>query len=153
MIQTVYRITKKRYPCFDGTGAEITGGRWNSPGRPVVYCAESMAGSLLEILVHASSPLVPPGEHHCGRAHLSDGIKVEAVGPEDLSEWDAPDEKRSRAFGDRWLDEHRSAVLVVPAATARPYGRNVLLNPAHPDYARILIDQPVPVEWDPRLFR
>lgn len=153
MIQTVYRITKTRYPCFDGTGARITGGRWNSPGRQLVYCADSMAGSLLEILVHANTPMIPPGQHHCGRAHLNGGIAVEALEPGDLHGWDSADERRSRAFGDRWLDESRTAVLVVPAATARPYGRNVLLNPAHPDFAHIHIDDPVPVEWDPRLFR
>ena len=57
MIETAYRVTKARYPVFDGTGAERMGGRWNSRGRPVVYCADSMAGSLVEILVHANAPL------------------------------------------------------------------------------------------------
>jgi len=112
-----------------------------------------MAGSLLELLVHANTPLKPPGAHHRGRAHLDDRVAVEVIEPGDLDGWDSPDEKPSRAFGDRWLDEGRTAVLMVPAATARPYGRNILLNPAHPDYNRIRVDPPVPVEWDPRLFR
>ena len=153
MIDTIYRIVKSRYPVFDGTGAEKMGGRWNSPGRPVVYCADSMAGSLIEILVHANAPVKPPGPHHCGRAHLPGEVDVEVVEPEDLPGWDAADEEVPRAFGDSWLEEERSAVLVVPAATVRPYGRNVLLNPTHKDYPRIRREAAVAVRWDPRLFR
>jgi RES domain-containing protein len=153
VIRTVYRVSKARYPVFDGFGAQRMGGRWNSPGHPVVYCSESMAGSLLELLVHANTPLKPPGVHHCGRAHLDPRVSVEVIEPDDLDGWDAPDEQPSRDFGDRWLAEGRTAVLVVPAATARPYGRNILLNPAHPEYPQIRIDPPVPVQWDPRLFR
>lgn len=153
MSLTCYRTCKTRYPVFDGTGARNAGGRWNSPGHPVVYCSDSMAGSLLEILVHAHSPLKPPGPHHCGRARLADDVSVEFLEPEALPRWDAADEGASRAFGDEWLEEGRTAVLVVPSAIARPYGRNVLLNPTHDDFHRIGRDAPVAVEWDLRLFR
>ena len=42
-----FRIADRRHPIFDGTGAKLTGGRWNSPGRPVIYAAETFAGALL----------------------------------------------------------------------------------------------------------
>jgi RES domain-containing protein len=29
---------------------------------------------------------------------------------------------------------------------------NVLINPAHPDFQQIVATDPVPVEWDRRLF-
>ena len=150
---TCYRVCKARYPVFDGRGASNAGGRWNSPGRPVVYCSDSMAGSLLEILVHAHAPLMPPGPHHCGRAHLADDVSVEFLEPAALPRWDAANEAVSRAFGDEWLAEGRTAALVVPSAIARPYGCNVLLNPEHHDFGRIGRDDPVAVEWDLRLFR
>ena len=35
----------------------LHGARWNSPGRRVIYAAETYAGALLEILVHASGCL------------------------------------------------------------------------------------------------
>jgi RES domain-containing protein len=54
-----YRIADERFPIFDGTGAKIAGARWNSPGRPVIYAAETFAGAMLEILVHAAIDRLP----------------------------------------------------------------------------------------------
>jgi RES domain-containing protein len=148
-----YRVCKVRYPVFDGTGAAIAGGRWNSRGRPLIYCADSFAGSLLEILVHANAPVALPGAHHCARAFIDDDISMEILEEADLPGWADEDQRASRTFGDRWLDEQRSCVLSVPAATARPYGRNLLLNPVHPDYGRMVREPEVAVHWDARLFR
>ena len=38
-----FRVCRARYARLDGTGAQLAGGRWNSPGRAVVYMAESIA--------------------------------------------------------------------------------------------------------------
>ncbi len=64
----VFRITKTRYPVFDGTGAYLAGGRWDSPGHSVIYSPTCLAGSLLEVLVHAGRRQQLPGPHHCARA-------------------------------------------------------------------------------------
>ena len=148
-----YRVCKTRYPVFDGTGAGLVGGRWNSRGHPLIYCADSFAGSLLEILVHANAPVALPGAHHCARALVAEDIPIEVLEEADLPGWADEDAVASRGFGDRWIEEQRTAILSVPAATARPYGRNLLLNPAHPDYGRIVLGPQVAVEWDARLFR
>jgi RES domain-containing protein len=37
---------------FDGEGARLEGGRWNSPGTPIVYTSDSAALAALEMLVH-----------------------------------------------------------------------------------------------------
>ena len=55
------------------------------------------------------------------------------------------------AFGDTWIREQRTAVLVVPAVVARREG-NVLINPGHPDFTHITASAPEAVVWDARLF-
>lgn len=149
----VYRITKAKHPVFDGTGAYLEGGRWNSPGRPVVYGSTCLAGSLLEALVHAGALRRLPGTHHCARAHVPEDLPIEVLDEARLPGWETEESAMARAYGDEWLLQGRSAVLSVPAAPARPYGRNLLLNPLHPDFARIRAEPPVPVAWDARLFR
>lgn len=77
--------------------------------------------------------------------------------PERLSIEHAPLEApmpltESRAFGDRWLAERRTVALTVPSVISR-YDRNVLINPAHPQFARIQASEPESVVWDVRLFR
>jgi len=147
-----YRLSKTRYPVFDGTGAALYGGRWNSPGRPVVYCADSFAGTILEILVHANRPLRLPGPYHAAQIEIPADDLVEFVDEAELPGWEDEEPVVSREYGDLWLAESRTAVLSVPAATARPFGRNFLINPAHPLASRIIVGPTVLVEWDARLF-
>jgi hypothetical protein len=56
-----------------------------------------------------------------------------------------------RAFGDRWLNEGRSALLEVPSVIV-PESHNVLINPLHPDAGTIGIITTRPWNFDPRLF-
>lgn len=145
-----WRACKVSYDPFDGSGAEQAGGRWNSPGRPVVYASDSYAGALLEILAHSTRPRTLPGPHHAIRIEIPDPL-VERLEPERLPGWDDVDVSESRSFGDAWLSEGRSAVLVVPSLPARPVGRVVLINPRHPDAGAVPRSPPFAVPWDERL--
>ncbi len=145
------RVGKARYAPFDGTGAALEGGRWNSPGAPVVYAALSYAGVLLEILVHAGTNDLP-GPHHGVTIDVPAGVAVERLRPESIPGWDAPDERASRAAGDRWRTTGRSAVLLVPSVVAAPHDWNAVVDPRHPDAARLVVSAPTPVVWGPRLF-
>jgi len=147
-----YRVFKAKHPPFDGAGAALIGGRWNTRGRPLIYCARSYAGALLEILVHAQLRRLP-GRHRCVVVEVPDDVSVETLDPANLPGWEAEDQRVSRAFGDRWLAEHRSAALLVPSLVARPFEQNVLINPAHRDSTRLRVPPPVSVTWDARLFR
>ncbi|HEX6645094.1 MAG TPA: RES domain-containing protein [Gemmatimonadales bacterium] len=146
-----WRISKIRHPPFDGTGARLRGARWNSPGRPVIYAADSFAGSILEVLAHALRPRTLPGAHHAVRIEIPDEL-VEHLDPAALPGWDTRGSPEALAWGDRWLAEARTAVAVVPALPARPAGRNVLVNPLHVDAFRVSVSDPFPVPWDERLF-
>jgi RES domain-containing protein len=149
---TAFRAAKTRYPVFDGEGARRTGGRWHSPGRSLIYASTCLAGALLDIVVHLGRVHLP-GPHHAAVAEIPDGVTREVLSPEALPGWDQlPDAPAARAYGDRWLAEGRTAVLIVPAATARPLQQHVLLNPIHPEFARIVLRPPAPIVWDVRLF-
>lgn len=146
-----YRVAKAKYPPFEGTGAARVGGRWNSPGREVIYCSRSYAGALLEILVQAGLGRLP-GRHHCVAIEIPDHVPAETVSSNAMNGWDQEDQVVSRMVGDRWLAQGRSAVLVVPSLVARPYEQNVLINPAHPEARHVRTGEPVTVRWDVRLF-
>ncbi|WP_035347184.1 RES family NAD+ phosphorylase [Edaphobacter aggregans] len=147
-----YRIADSRHPIFDATGAMLHGGRWNSVGVRAIYAAETYAGALLEVLVHANLSQ-PPKHHRVVRIHIPEKTKVETVSAADVSGWDAEDMAASRGFGDRWVRENRTAVLRVPSLVTLGRENNIVFNPLHPQFAVIRAEDPEPVHWDARLFR
>lgn len=148
----IFRIADSRHEVWNGTGAMLVGGRFNSPGRPVIYGALTFAGAMLEVLVHARIGKVP--RHHVlVIGAVPEDVSVERVDAGQLpTGWDMLEDPRAaQGFGDRWLAEGRSAVLVVPSVVAR-LEWNALVNPTHPDAARIQVSAAEPVQWDDRLF-
>jgi RES domain-containing protein len=144
-----FRIADVRHPIFDGTGAMLHGARWNSPGRRVIYASETYAGALLEILVHGSGG-VPPSQGYI-EIGIPAGLSIEEIAQEALPGWDSASFETARAFGDRWYDQRRTPVLMVPSVVTR-VERNILINQEHPDFARIKAGRPLPVRWDRRLW-
>ena len=51
---TAWRLVRaeRSADAFTGEGARLYGGRWNSPGKAVIYTSEHQATAVLEILVH-----------------------------------------------------------------------------------------------------
>ena len=146
-----FRIGDARFPLLDGTGARLHGGRWNSPGRGVIYTAETYAGAILEVLVHANLERLPRTQAVLA-IEIPDDLAGERLAASDLPGWNAPNQAVSRAFGDRWLAEARSAVLMLPSLVTQGHELNLLLNPSHPEFARIRVAGTEPVVWDERLF-
>jgi RES domain-containing protein len=146
-----WRVTKTRHLPFDGGGAERWGGRWNEPGHPVIYAADSFAGALLEILAHSLRPRTLPGPHHAVRIEVPDAL-VETLAPDALPGWDARESPAALEYGTRWLVERRSLALRVPAVTSRPLGHLLLVDPLNPLVERVIVSEPFPVPWDERLF-
>ncbi len=147
----VYRVTKKRHPVYDGTGAKLVGTRWTSAGRPAIYAAEHYSTAVLERLVHAGR-LALPGAHHAAAIFIPDDMRQELFDPAAHPGWDAEDVVVARRYGDAWFDSGRTAVLLVPSVPGKPVERNVIINPDNADARRI---RPLPsfdVVWDGRLF-
>lgn len=148
----VWRIVKARHAgrAFDGEGARRTGGRWNGKGVAVVYTAESASLALLEILVNVGTSSLLPS-YSLIAAEVDDEL-VERLGEADLpTAWrSSPPPPALQLLGDEWVVSSRSAVLAVPSVVV-PWETNYLLNPAHPDFHRLLVDRPRRLDLDERL--
>ena len=129
----------------------LHGGRWNSIGSRVIYASETYAGALLEILVHANLSRAPKN-HMVVRINIPDDIEVEVVSVDRVKDWEAEDAAASRAFGDQWIKEARTAVLKVPSVITRGRENNIVLNTSHPHFTLITAKPPEAVYWDERLF-
>ena len=144
-----YRIADSRHSPETGEGARLHGGRWNSPGRAVIYACETMTGAMLEKLVHTNGRMP---KHQVGVTYEApNALKAIAVEPEAVPDWSTADMIASRAAGDAWLAAGESAILRVPSVVFS-VERNVLLNPGHADFAKIKVVSVEPVRWDDRLF-
>jgi RES domain-containing protein len=135
---------------FSGEGAAAGGGRWNTPGTPVVYLSEHKSLAALETLVHLSRRAAVRFVFF--RVGLPAEV-IERLPRQALSaQWThEPPLAETQAVGDGWVRENRSAVLAVPSVII-PEEFNYLLNPAHPDFKKISIGKPQPFAFDPRLL-
>lgn len=151
---TAWRIVKAEYArtAFNGEGARRAGGRFNSRGTAVVYCADSLALAVLEVLVHL--PSYNGLSNRVAFRVSFDEALVETLPAEDLPpRWRAtPPGGATQQIGDVWVREARSAVLRLPSVVV-PQEFNYVLNPAHPDFADVEIAAAVPVAFDPRLAK
>jgi len=144
-----YRIADARFGPADGEGARLYGGRWNSPGRAVIYACETYSGAMLEKLVHTGGRM--PRHQVCVVFEAPDALAVEVLAEEAIEGWRSQDLRVARLAGDSWLDRGRTAVLKVPSMVF-PVEKNVVINPAHRDFRRIRTLGIEPVLWDQRLF-
>ena len=146
-----YRIADRRHPIFDGTGAALHGARWTSPGRRVIYAALSFTCAMLERLAQTGTGALPKNQYVV-TIDVPEGVEIEEATAADVPGWDLPNQRASRAYGDAWLAERRTAVLVVPSVVSR-LDRNALFNQDHPAFGAVRSGPPEPVIWGRRLFR
>ncbi len=138
-----------------GKGAELSGGRWNEKGIAVVYAAENRALACLETLVHLAAGGLPLNRYLV-EITIPDPVWAAAQRETRASlpvGWDAePAGRVSIGFGTDWLRGVSSAVLVIPSVIV-PEECCVLVNPSHPDSARITAKKLRRWLYDPRLTR
>jgi RES domain-containing protein len=137
-----------------GNGARIYGGRWNSPGRPAIYCAGSLSLAMLEVLAHVST------EEDAGEKRVFFTIEVDNELVEEVTATDLPRGWRSalnagpcRRLGDAWLARGSSVALRVPSALVAGEF-NCIVNPAHPHYRKATVwSTGRPLRMDSRLLQ
>jgi RES domain-containing protein len=134
---------------LSGIGAARHGNRWNPRGVRMAYASEHRSLAFLEMLVHVSREAVP-----------EDLLLVPVEVPdqfisriETLPEgWNLlPYSEEARREGFRWVESRKSVGLLVPSVIV-PQERNLLINPAHPDFPVVRLGSPEPLVVDRRLF-
>ena len=148
-----YRITKKKWiKDLSGTGAKLTGGRWNPKGFPVLYCASTSSLAILEKIVHVDFDLLPD-DLFIAELELPED-SIEELTLEDLpkhwNKYPGPDILKS--LGKKWLMENKYLILKVPSAV-NPNEANYLINIDHTDANKIKIKKTYPFEIDNRLMK
>jgi RES domain-containing protein len=150
----VWRICHEKWAktAFDGQGAKIYGGRWNSIDIAVVYTSSSLALAALESLVHLGVKKMPIN-YVAISADISENLTIKKVELNKLPQnWrDDPAPQELATIGDQWVSSKASAILKVPSAVIDEEW-NYLIYPEHPDFEQIQISLPKPFQFDARLF-
>jgi RES domain-containing protein len=149
-----WRICRQRYAAeaATGAGARLYGGRWNSRGASVVYASTSLALAAVETFVNLE-PNSTPSDLVSIEGEIPEAVSIRRLDAASLpAAWRVSREESLKRFGDDWIRRGETAALLVPSAAI--HGEwNVLLNPAHGDFDKILFRSPEPFEFDARMFR
>ena len=125
----VWRIAKSEHAgsveeLLSGEGGAKYGGRWNPKGVPAVYCSENSSLAALEILA--------------GLVRLSTFPRYRIL---DLDVPSGLITAVSGAIGDtRQAGEEmfRTHLAIMAPSFVNPLERNVVINPTHPDFDKVL---------------
>jgi RES domain-containing protein len=125
---------------LSGKGAEITGGRWNKKGTPLLYTAGSIALACLETVVHLGGTSPLPLNRYLIKIEITDEMWKERVIFDDSNNvgWDAlPEGLVSINWGTSWASSLSSLLAQVPSIVV-PEEYNVLINPKHPTASKLV---------------
>ena len=154
----VWRICLKRFAeaAFLGEGARLFSGRWNPVGVPMVYTSTSLSLAAVEFFVHTEIGTEPTdlvsvsAELPVDESLLrQQGEELIAKLPED---WRRLDHPALCQIGADWVATGSSLAMMVPSVAIEGEW-NLLINPGHPDAARIKLAEPKPFQFDARMFR
>jgi RES domain-containing protein len=120
----LWRLTRAPYVALDGSGPAQRGGRWTSPGLPVVNFASEPGLSILVVLRYLPRDLRDIDDDY--RLGWTENDAV----PEKI-DYD-PDPMIKRRRGDDWLRSGRSLLASVTSAVL-PEAKIIMMNPRHPD--------------------
>jgi RES domain-containing protein len=112
-----------------GIGAHKLGGRWNPPGRHVVYASADPSTAILEVAVHTGFDALDSVPHVLTCFEVFDQRLIKVVQPEDVPNpvWltSAPASPNQQRFADALLAEH--PFVLIPSAVTR-HSWNVLVS-------------------------
>jgi RES domain-containing protein len=119
----------------------------------VVYASESLALAALEYLVNVDAETAP-GDLVAIAAVIPDSLAIRRVSagelPKNWRGFPAPPELA--LLGTKWSDSLKTAVLQVPSVVV-PQESNLVLNPRHPDFSKIIVRDRLPFAFDSRAWK
>jgi RES domain-containing protein len=124
---------------LSGKGAEITGGRWNRKGTPLMYLASSISLACLETLVHLSGGAALPLNRYLIRVDVPPDLWAQRTVFDETANmgWNSePAGVVSLDWGTKWAHTKTALLADLPSVIV-PEERNLLLNPTHPDSQRV----------------
>lgn len=118
----------------------------------MVYASATLSLAALEYFVHLDPGMAPA--LIAVAAEIPFEIPIRDIEPDALpADWRTyPAPESLKDLGTAWVRSGESAALTVPSCVI-PWERNVLLNPAHPDFGRILLGTAAPFAFDPRMWK
>jgi len=118
----------------------------------MVYTSISLALASIEYFVHLD-PGDAPDDLVSISATLTADIALERIEIDGLpADWRAVDHPHLQQLGADWIRSQRSVAWQVPSVAVEGEW-NVLLNPAHRDFANITVDAPKAFRFDHRMFK
>ncbi len=148
----LYRITTPEHAYdLSGTGARLYGGRWNNAGNPVIYTAGTISLAMLETMAN-SEPEWLKKPFALNVLNIPDNLHIEKLNEAELrADWkNYPFSPITVEKGDRWLQSRLTPILQVPSAV-NPFEYNFLINPMHPDFTGITVEEVKEIKFDLRL--
>lgn len=147
----VYRITNSHFKDdISGSGAKIKGSRWNITGTSMLYTAENISLSTLELLVHIGFNDIQ-NFYHLLAISLPDNAALKEIHANKLKTNWQEDEDYTAFMGTEFLRTNTSLILKVPSAIV-PEEHNYLINPGHPDFKKVKIKKSRQFIFDKRLY-
>lgn len=148
----VFRMARasRRYD-LSGYGALLVGGRWNRRGLALLYTAENRALAMLEVLVHLPVGDLPADMYLLTLEVPEAASRAEITAADLPADWQRLTQPLPTAvLGDAWLLAGATLALRVPSVIL-PQEHNLLLNPAHPEFAQVRVVEAQPFSFDERL--
>jgi len=112
-----------------GIGAHSKGGRWNPPGRNVVYASADPSTAILEVAVHTGFDALDMVPHVLTCFEVLDPGQIHVVQPEDVPNpvWlsSASASPNQQKFADSLLAQH--PFVLIPSAVTR-HSWNLLVS-------------------------
>ena len=142
----VFRILHKKYdnalfaPCVEG--------RWNSYGKKVLYCSESIPLAFMESMIRRQG-VGFNSDFQIAHINIPDTLVIQSIDTDKLEKnWNNPhDYATCQKSGDEW---HEGLVLKIPSAVLSVC-YNYMLNILHPDFRKVKLIKLTPLIPDPRI--